>query len=352
MRHFVSSFLLLSLIFSSINAAAVELESLTIKSSISPVERLLEGSVEAISKATVSAETSGRVDSVLVDVGDRVIAGAVILKLVGSEQKESLNQANAALIEATTQSEVENEQYQRIKALYQKKLISKASYDQSNASYKTAKARVASAQAAVKRAQKQVSYTEIKAAYTGVVSARHVEVGEAVLPGMPLMTGFDADHLRVTVDLPQSIAKRIKNQPTIHIQLSEGELIQPAKIIFFPIADESTSTVRMRLVLPEKIGNLYPGELVKVKVQTGIKQKLLIPASSIVYRSEVVGIYVVDNKKGMVPKLRQIRIGSIDNQQVEVLAGLTAGESIALDPVAAGLYRAKEDSAEKNRNKE
>jgi len=328
----------------SFSTAAKELDSLKLVATPKPIERMLEGRVEAISKATVSAETSGRVDAVLVDVGDHVAAGSVILTLVGSDQKENLNQATAALNEAITQSDAEAKQFARVKALYDKELLSKSNFDEANARYKTAKERVTSARAALKRAQQQVSYTEIKAAYSGVVSARHVEVGEAVILGMPLMSGFDADHLRVSVDLPQSTAKTIKQQPLVRIILADHRSLEPIKTILFPIADIATSTVTMRLVLPEKTSNLYPGELVKVAVQLGIKNQLMVPASSIVYRSELVGIYVIDQTSTTRPRLRQIRIGDQLGGEVEVLAGLSEGESIALDPVAAGLMAMKKSS--------
>jgi len=102
-------------------------------------------------------------------------------------------------------------------------------------------------------------------------------------------------------------------------------------------------------VLPEKIANLYPGELVKVAITLGMKNQLMVPAPSIVYRSELIGVYVVDQgvtdqSSSTRPKLRQIRIGDQLGDQVEVLAGLSEGESIALDPVAAGLMAMKKSS--------
>lgn len=322
---------------------AQELRTSTVISRIMPLERFLEGSVEAISQATVSAQTSGLVDQVLVDIGDRVAAGTVILKLVGIDQKEALNQAKAALNEATAQQTAEAQQYARVKSLYEKKLLSKANYDSAVASYNSAKARVSSADAALNRAKQQVSYTEITAAYSGIVSGRHVEVGEAVQPGMPLMSGFDPDHLRVYVDLPQSIAAFVRNEPVIRVLLENGTAVTPLKTTFFPIADTATGTVRMRLELPEAQESLYPGQLVKVAVRVGERVRLLVPASSIAYRSEVAGVYVMSAVNNVSPEqprqfqLRQVRIGNRFGDQVEVLTGLMTNETIAADPVAAGI---------------
>lgn len=338
-RSVASFMLLLSVVLLSPEALkAQELNSIIATKTVMPLQRFLEGSVEAISQATVSAQTSGLVDQVMVDVGDHVPAGTVILKLVGIDQKETLNQAKASLNEAAAQHKADAQQYERVKALYAKKLLSKANYDSAVASYNSAKARVASAQAALNRARQQVSYTEIKAAYDGVVSGRHVEIGEAVQPGMALMSGFDPQHLRVYADLPQSIATVVRNKPLVSVVLANGETLFPSKVTFFPIADVATGTVRMRLELPAIDNGLYPGQLVKVAVKIGEKARLLVPESSIVYRSEIAGVYVLGvDAKGSLPQLRQVRIGSRLAGQVEILSGLMIGETISTDPVVAGI---------------
>ena len=321
----------------AISAQAADLESFKATKTNMPVERLLEGSVEAISHATVSAETGGRVEAVIVDIGDHVPAGKVILKLVGIDQKESMNQAQAAVREARAMQESEEKQFKRVQALFSKNQLSKADFDTSTARLNSAKARLSSAEAALNLARQQVEYTEIKAAYTGVVSARHVEIGEAVRPGMPLMSGFDPDHLRVFVDLPQSVVDKLKQNPSVRVLLSHGE-VEPVKVSFFPTADPATGTVRMRLELPEAVEGVYPGQLVKVAVKVGEKARLLVPVSSVAYRSEVAGVYVLNEKR---PTLRQVRVGNQFNHQIEILAGLEADEIVAADPVAAGIVAAK-----------
>jgi multidrug efflux pump subunit AcrA (membrane-fusion protein) len=101
------------------------------------------------------------------------------------------------------------------------------------------------------------------------------------------------------------------------------------------VADPATSTVRVRLELPEGSAGLYPGQFVKVAFTVGDTERLLVPAASIVHRSEVSGVYVV---QGKTVSLRQVRLGSRFENDVEVLAGLRAGEQVAVDPVAAGIW--------------
>lgn len=133
---------------------------------------LLQGVVESSNSATVSAQVSGRVERVLVDVGATVPAGATILTITSVEQYQMLTQAQ-----------------------------------------------LRSANAAVERAEEQLSYTEVKAPYGGVVSDRWVEPGELVQPGTPLLSGFDPAQLRIHVDLPADYAQPVQIQVGEHLGL-------------------------------------------------------------------------------------------------------------------------------------
>ena len=250
-------FLLISLLFSVSANAALE----TIKATYEqrPLIRWFDGTVEAVRQATVSAETKGRVASIFFDIGDNVTAGNVILTLVSNEQREGLNQAEARLNEAKANLNVEVKEYERINSLYERKIVSKADWERAAGKLNVAKAQVASREAELKTANEQLSYTKIQAPYGGVVSARHVELGEAVQPGTPLMSGFDPNAMRILTAIPQRVAKQVKALQQAEIQRNDGQTLKPGKIIIYPIADPATSTIRVRLELPEMETQLYPG---------------------------------------------------------------------------------------------
>lgn len=322
---------MLCLLFSTLSIA---LETSTVELKQLPLERWFDGTVEAVKQATVSAETKGRVTDILFDIGDTVTAGSVIIKLVSNEQREALNQAEAKLVEVRANYDNEVKDFERIEKLYQNKIASKAEWDRASAKLNMAKAQVALVEAALKSAKEQLSYAQIRAPYSGVVSARHVELGEAVMPGKALMSGFDPNNLRIWVDVPPSIAAKVSTLKAAKVLLEDGTELIPTKILVYPVADAASSTVRIRLELPEKSTDLYPGKFVKVAFTTGDINRLLIPYQSVVFRSEVSGVYVVKDNK---PSLRQIRLGRRFGDQIEVLAGLSKGEKVALDPVAAAI---------------
>jgi multidrug efflux pump subunit AcrA (membrane-fusion protein) len=123
---------------------------------------------------------------------------------------------------------------------------------------------------------------------------------------------------------------------SVTVKVSDQE-ISSSDITVFPHADARSHTFTVRVQLPEGTSNIFPGMLTKVEIETGRKQRLLIDSRAIVHRSEVTAVYVVDEADQRV-RMRYVQVGRQYNGQVEILAGLDAGETIALDPVAAGIY--------------
>ncbi len=306
-----------------------------------PELRSFAGRIEAVHQATVSAETSGRIEEVRADIGDTIAAGTVILTVTSTEQRAGLTRAEAALAEAESARVVEAAEFQRVSGLLARQFASQADMDRVTARLNTAEARADSAAAALNTAREQLSYTEVRAPYAGIVSARMVEPGELVQPGTLLMSGYDPATLRVEVDLPQVVADKVRAIGTARVvpattgeSLASAAGIAPEKLLLYPAADAVTSTVRARLELPASASGLYPGQFVDVQFTVGSKQGLLLPATSVVHRAEVTAVYVVSDG---VPALRQIRVGALVDGQLEVLAGLAPGEHVAADPVAAAL---------------
>jgi RND family efflux transporter MFP subunit len=316
------------------HASTDGLATLEVTVESAPTERLLDGTVEAVNQATVSAQTAGRVTEVLFDVNDVVPAGAVIVRIRSTEQVASLTQAQAALTEATARESEAQTRYQRIDDMYQRRVVAKATLDEARAARDAAVARLAAARAGLEAAREGVSYTEIRAPYGGVVTQKHVRVGETVAPGAPLMTGASLDALRVAVEVPQSVIAQVREVRKAAVYV-DGRRIESTGLTLFPSAQPESNTFRARIELPRGVSGLAPGMFVKVGLVVGEAERLLVPRSAIVERSEMRGVYVI-GPQGRV-SLRQVRLGHVRGDRIEILAGLVAGDRIALDPVAAGL---------------
>ncbi len=298
----------------------------------SPLERVVDGTIEAINQATVSAQTSGRITEIFYDVNDFVPAGAVIMKLRATEQRAGMQQAQAAVQQADTRVLEANKQFARVEGLYSDKVATKAEYDTALANRDAAQAQLAAARAGLGAAQEGVAYTEVRAPYAGIVTKRMVQVGETVQPGTSLMSGVSLQYLRVNVELPQSVVEKVRaiRKAAIYV---DGKRTGATSFTVFPEADATTHTFHARANLPANATDLHPGMFVKVGLVVGEAERLLVPATALVTRSEVTAVYV-QNKTGAVT-LRQVRIGPAFGERIEVLAGLSVGDQVVLDPVAA-----------------
>jgi RND family efflux transporter MFP subunit len=316
------------------SAAEVPFATLAVEYEQAPRERVWDGTVEAVNQATVSAQTSGRVAEILYDVDDFVEAGAPIMRFTDTEQRAAVDSARAALEEAEARAAEAESELTRVASMFENGTVARARYDQAQANRDAAAARLESARAGLVNAEQQLEYTRVRAPYAGIVSRRHVEVGELVRPGAPLMSGLSLEHVRVVVDVPQSMLEPIRNIGKANVYVGE-RTIAAESLTFFPVADAATNTFRVRAVLPAASVTLYPGTFVKVGFVVGETERLLVPLSAVVRRSELTAVYVVS---GDAVTLRQVRSGRRYGERIEVLAGVEPGELIAADPVAAGVY--------------
>jgi RND family efflux transporter MFP subunit len=306
-----------------------------------PAERLLDGTVEAVNQTTVSAQTAGRIVGIYCDVNDFVPAGTVIVRIRSTEQVASLTQAEAALKEATAREAEAQTHYDRIQDMYQRRVVAKATLDEASAGRDAAVARLIAARAGLDAAREGVAYTEVRAPYSGVVTQKLVELGQSVAPGTPLMAGASLDALRVVAEVPQSVIEQVRKVRKAAVYV-DGKRIEATGLTLYPSAEPETNTFRVRIDLPKGMQGLAPGMFVKVGLVTGEADLLLVPRSAVVERSEMRAVYVVA-PDGRVA-LRQVRLGHVRGDQIEILAGLVTGETIALDPSAAST-RARQQAA-------
>jgi RND family efflux transporter MFP subunit len=314
--------------------SAVPLDTAAATYDLAPRERVWDGRIEAVNQATVSAQTSGRIAALPFDVNDYVEAGDVVMRFTDTEQKAALSRAEASFQEASARLAEATQQFDRFSRMIENNSVSKQQFDQSRANRDAAQARLNAARSSVETAKEQLEYTVVRAPYAGIVSKRHVELGELVSPGQPLISGLSLQSLRVNVDVPQSMFVSVRTIGKAFVYI-EDQRIAAESLTFFPVADAAANTFRVRVNLPDGAATLYPGMFVKVGFVVGESQRLLIPAEAVMRRSELSGVYVTQGDDVV---LRQVRLGRKYGSSIEVLAGLSEGEMVATDPVAAGIY--------------
>lgn len=315
-----------------------QLQTVTLAPERVASETSFDGAIEAVNQATVAAQASGRVLELPFDVGDFVAKGSVIVRLRDTEQRARADSATAALTDAQARLAEAQLTHDRIKDVFDKNMVAKAVYDKSATDLKSAKARVEAAASATKEAHEGLGYTTIRAPYSGIVVARHIEVGEIAAVGKPLMTGLSLEDLRVVVDIPQEHIGPLRKHRRARIILPDGRSFVAEQLRLPPSADPKTQSFHVQMTLPKgpgiDYGDVFPGTLVKVAFTTGEEEQLLAPAASIVHHGEITGVYVVGANGAL--NFRYIRTATPTGEgRIPIVAGLAAGENIALDPIAA-----------------
>ena len=320
-------------------ASAQELAFTETKIIQQPIKVEFDGTVEAVNRAIVAAQTSGRILELPFDYGDFVEQGSVIARLTQSEQRAGLDAARASLNEAQTAYDEATRQLDRLTALFERKLVAIAPVDSARQQSDAAKARLDAAKAQVSNARARFDYTEVIAPYSGVVVNKLVSEGETVQPGTPLIEGIALDRLRVRVQIPQANLVDAKQNQSIQVVLGD-RVLEPVDQRLIPTADPLSHTFTLLLSLPvgDSANMPLPGELARVEFTIDEEPVLTLPKSSIANRGEVEGVYVASGVSDL--QFRYIRTGQRVGEQVEIISGLVEGESVALDPIkAASIYK-------------
>jgi RND family efflux transporter MFP subunit len=303
----------------------------------------LDGVVQPVKQSTISAQSSGRIATLSVKAGDKVRAGQMLATIDDREAQTGVQRGQAQVAQA--QAELRNAQsnFDRTRDLQSKGFVSAAALDTADAQLKGAQAGRDQASAGAAQSALAQGFTRVSAPFDGWVLQTHAEAGDLATPGKPLLTLYAPLPLRAVVQVPVSRSGVARAAGAVEVLVQSGgnaKWIRPSASSSVPTADAVSQTIEWRLELPTEATNaLLPGQQVRVRFTGGQAERSVVPASAILRRGELTAVYVA-SPKGFL--LKAVRLGPDHGAEgVEVLAGLTAGELVALDPVKAGLQGAQ-----------
>jgi len=307
----------------------------------------LDGVIQPVQQSTVSAQASGRIVTLVVKAGDRVRAGQLLATIDDREAAVGVQRSQAQVAQA--QAELHNAQANllRTRDLQAQGFVSKAALDMAETQFKGAQAGHDQAGAGARQSALSQGFTRVTAPYDGWVLQTHADAGDLAVPGKPILTVYAPQPLRAVVQLPASRADvaRLSSQVEVQLPNEQGQpqWVNPVARSAMPAADPVSQTVEWRLELsPKSVQHLLPGQQVRVRFVGGQSNRMVVPAAAVLRRGELTAVYVAGDK-GFA--LRAVRLGPDHGAEgVEVVAGLVAGERVALDPVKAGLAGAQASS--------
>ena len=285
-----------------------------------PVEHgsveLLPGTVRAARLATLQARVQGVVGSIAAIPGTHVEAGALLVELDALEIAAKRDQAKAVAAQAAAD-------FDRLSQLFAKQSVTKAEFD-------AAKARADGTAAAAAEAGIMVGYPRMTAPFAGLVVRKHVEVGDLLVPGRPVIDLEDPTSLRLEVEVPESLAATVIMGTKLRVQVGSAGLDSEAVVSeVTPAADPVSRSVLVKLTLPTGVKGLRSGQFGRASIAVAGGSQLAVPASALVRRGQLDAVFIVQDG---IARLRLVRPGGVIGEQVALRAGLIAGEIVVLEP--------------------
>lgn len=302
------------------------------------------GTLRAQETATLSAQVPGEIRRVLVQAGDRVRAGEVLVVLDDAALRSALNEASDAAeaarrqqMAARSEASLAAETLARYEVLKQENSVSPQEFDEVQKRSQAAQLRLESyaaqtrqAQAAVSGARTELGYTKLRAPFDGVITARLADPGTVAAPGVPLLQVDRNGPLQVVTTVDESAIAWVRTGMTVPVSV-DGEAGQMnarvAQIV--PAADPASHSFQVKLDLASE-KNLRAGMYATAEFPGAAREAILAPISAVTMRGSLACVYAVDAEG--VAQLRYVTLGNEHGGQVEVLSGVAAGETLVNQP--------------------
>ncbi|MBU3021068.1 efflux RND transporter periplasmic adaptor subunit [Aestuariibacter sp. A3R04] len=223
-----------------------------------PVSIVIQGQTVPERSLQVKAQTNGRIEKILVEEGDAVSGGDILLSINMEDRFIQLEQ-QLALYEARKKN------YQRLSALANKQYQSESELD-------TALANLKASEAAIARIRSDISFVNPTAPFNGVVQSVSAEVGDVVSIGDPMLELVDTSVLVVQVQVAQQRINQVKTGLTADIALATGERVTGEVRFVAPHASSASRTYLAEIGIPNPDGQLKSGSSATVSLHVDTKQ--------------------------------------------------------------------------------
>jgi RND family efflux transporter MFP subunit len=271
------------------------------------------GTVRSSREATIAPLVSGTVAEVRVHLGSVVRAGEILVRLSADEFEARLDQTRAGSVLA-------GQERSRAVALKAAGAITAAQYDAAVSRWGAARAQEAEASALAER-------KVVRAPFAGIVTAKMITVGEAALPGRPLLVLESREPSRFEAQVPDAVSEALAVGRSLPVRIDGLERELEGRIAeLHPSSDDTTRSRLVKLDLPRTPG-LRSGQFGRLLLGSGQAPAVTVPAGAVVRRGQLETVFIVD---AGVARLRLVRCGRERDGRVQIASGLSGGEMLAL----------------------
>jgi len=318
-------------------AEAITVSAIRAGDTGAPGGLILPGRVKAREEVTLAARITGRLTALPMREGAPFRRGQVLARFDAPETRDAVRSARETLEAARVRVEQARTDEARMQSLFEQNVAAKRDLEMAQVQRHAAEAGFSSAQAALQSWEESAALT---APFDGVVARRHVDPGQTLAPGQPILDLRSREVGEIEVAVPESALPGLERTTGVFAcQIGDGEWSGATLVRVDGMTDHATRTRRAYFAPAEK-SRLEAGAYARVRIAaaaTGLSAAdsalaagpIVVPSSALVRRGSLTGVYVLRDDRAW---LRWLRIGREADGRAEVLAGLTAGETLAADP--------------------
>lgn len=316
------------------------------------LRRSFSGTLSARAEFVVAPKVSGLLESISVDIGDRVERGQVVATIDNAEFTQQVAQAEAdlavaqaELVQARNALEIAERENHRVSTLLERGVASDAQYDTAQAEYlaaqaqlKVAEARVQRAESATKSARIRLGYTRIRADwtegddFTRVVAERYLDEGQTVAVNDPILLIVQLDPIVAVIYVTEKDYSHLQKGQEAHLVTDgfPGETFSGVIERIAPVFRESTRQARIEILIENPDYRLRPGMFVRTTVTMDqVEQARIIPESALTVRNQQTGIFLL-NEADKTVSWKLVTPGVQQGERVQILETDIKGRVVTL----------------------
>jgi RND family efflux transporter MFP subunit len=333
------------------SVAPVAVEVVPVQQTVARDVGLFTGTLYPHSQFIVAPKIAGRLEKLFVKIGDSIEKNQLIAVIEDDEYLQQIDQAKAELDVARANLEqshsdlaIATREYERVKSLREKKIISESELDLAEANYKAqgarnkvALAQVSQKKAALKAAQVRLSYSQIRAAWDDggsirFVGERFVDEGAMLAPNASIVSIIDIQSLIAVIyvierDYPKV---RIGQVAAITTDAYDGKVFSGRVVRVAPLLKVASREARVEIEVPNQKGLLKPGMFMRAEIEFDKKlNATVIPVHALAKRNGKTGVFLVDTHE-MKAKFVPVTLGITTKDWAEVVEPTMSGNVVTL----------------------
>ncbi|WP_405381839.1 efflux RND transporter periplasmic adaptor subunit [Phascolarctobacterium sp.] len=291
------------------------------------------GEIRGRYESNLAFQVAGKINARLVNVGDRVTAGQVLMTLDPKDINQSVEASSAQLASAIANQKLAADNAARYNALYASGAVSEALRDQYNTQLEAANATLRQARAQANISSNQLGYTQLVSDVAGVVATISGEAGQIVAAGTPMATVVRSGEREIQINVPENASVKVGQPSEITFWALPNIKVAGKVREISPMADTVTRTYKVCVAVPDLPSEAKLGMTAKVSfpATTTTTAEFALPANALYRVNNQSQVWIVRDGRAV---LANVEVAGYDGNMVRIAKGLQAGDKVITAGIA------------------